>query len=162
MLINVFFSSRTPSISSSIPLRQEDHLAYYICQRYEKYKIKPESYLRTYLNNCPGFQQDIQEEYTINYLLVVLIVYWKDIGLLGESGLRNTKEIQQLFKKDQPYIEFYGIERLVGKHLESEEPITPSDCSSNPSIWLSDWNKKPFEYSIAHYTLTKQCSHFWW
>lgn len=160
-MLSLFYSSREQT-SFFISLQQEYRLEYYICQRHEKYKIKSESYLRTYLSSCPGFQQDIQEEYTINYLLVVLIVYWKDIGLLGESGLRNTEEIQQLFQKDQPYIEFYRIERLVGEHLESEEPITPSDCSSNPSIWLADWNKKPFEYSLARYALTDQCSHFWW
>lgn len=162
MLLDVFFSSRTSSISSSIPLQLKDHLAYYICQRHEKYKIKPKSYLRAYLNNCPGFQQDIQEEYTINYLLVVLIVYWKDIGLIGKSGLQNTEEIQKLFKKDRPYIEFYEIERLVGQQLEAEEPIKSSDCSSNPSLWLSDWNKKSFEDSLTRYTLTEPCSHFWW
>ena len=160
-MLSLYYSSRA-HVSSFTSFQPEYHLEYYICQRHERYKIKPESYLRTYLSSCPGFQQDIQEEYTLNYLLVVLIAYWKDIGLIENSGLRNTEEVRQLFKKDQPYIEFYRIERLVGEHLESEEPITPSDCSSNPSIWLANWNTKSFEYYLTRYVLTDQCSHFWW
>jgi len=72
-------------------------LTYQPCFCRQKYSLKPENKLLEYLlQECKGFEQDPGGQYTLNFILLILITNWSQSDLIwfGRYLKRRPEEIQ--------------------------------------------------------------------
>lgn len=95
-----------------------------ICDHQQKYKFQEWSLLKNYLQTeCPGWVEDPNDEYTLNYVLVLLfsVVYVK--GLFDEKNIFRIQcdlGLSKVFNRSAVYI--IEIRFLVKRHLIHNEP----------------------------------------
>lgn len=123
----------------------ENLLLYQGCSHNQKYKIKINSKLKSYITTCKGFVRDSEDSYTINYLLAVLIANWKEQGLIIHRAVHNTLTLFTIFGHVGPYFHFLKIRELVSRQLEIPAPLTFAECVADRKIlfWcVSESTKK--------------------
>jgi len=107
--------------SSKIPLCPQI-IKYKICPHRERYKFMPNSSLKNYLeDHCHGFVKDPEEQYTINYIIYILLVNWGLRGLVVpcQNSVRATSYIKKAFKTTSPVIGLRGLRRRVVDQLDA-------------------------------------------
>lgn len=101
-------------------------LTYNCCVHWNKYRFKPRSPLKAYVEKkCLGFEKDPQNEYTVNYLIIVLFANWKHHKLLKAKQIRATSYVKTALQVTSEYIELRDLRRLVINQLNAgvEKPL---------------------------------------
>ena len=71
---------------------RESHLPYYTCPCRDKHFLPPDSRLLQYLKfECQGFTEDPKGEFSLNYILIVLVTNWSQKGLFKKRNYLTTK-----------------------------------------------------------------------
>ena len=93
-----------------------DAVTYTVCNHQQKYFFKQNSLLKNYLEEqCNGFIED--SSYTLNYIIVVLLANWKELGLLYHCSVRCTGRLRKVFKVHYKYLHLNTLRNLVRKHF---------------------------------------------
>jgi len=115
-----------------------DAVTYTVCNHQQKYFFKQNSLLKNYLEEqCNGFVED--SSYTLNYIIVVLLANWKELGLLYHCSVRCTGRLRKIFKVHYKYLHFSALRSLVRKHfrqpLQDREYERKYFCHSMGLLW---------------------------
>lgn len=101
-------------------------LKYSCCIHQNKYRFKSKSPLKAYLRTkCKGFVKDPLNEYTINYLIIVLFANWSEYKLLKSKQIRATLFVKTALQVTDEYVEIRDLRRLIKNQLQAalEEPL---------------------------------------
>lgn len=102
----------------------EDHFSYFICPHREKYLFKTDSLLLRYLHSeCQGWVRDVDDKYTVNYILIVLFANFKAKQLFNKQYpclVQCKGNLQFVFNRRLAHIN--ELRALVLSHLQQAEP----------------------------------------
>lgn len=113
-------------IGDRIAVSQKDSsLTYHACPHSEKYHFVTHSRLRKYLQEeCQGWVRDLKDQYTVNYILIVLLANCKEKGLFSKDNpliIECKGNLEYAF--DRRSIHIGEIRTLVLYHLHHREPL---------------------------------------
>lgn len=99
-------------------------LLYFLCLHQGRYAIKDPCLSHYLTTQCEGFVEDPDGEYTLQYLLYVLIANWKEKKLLKDCDLRVDNHLRIVFRTRNLTIPLYKLRPLIFKKLASEVTLT--------------------------------------
>jgi len=94
-------------------------IPYRPCDCRGRYAFKPKSKLLEYLRTCNGWVEDDEGKYTLNYLLIILMVHLKEKKLLHRERQGGRVEWFLLTKELQEAIS-YGLRSI---HVDYVRPL---------------------------------------
>lgn len=113
-LINI---SPLYTISSTLNgFSNQQLVVYHLCNHQQKYSFKQNSSLKVYMEQyCKGFE--IEPKYTLNYIITVLLMNWKQLGLLYHCSVKCTGKLRKALRVRHKFIYLNDLRRLVSKHF---------------------------------------------
>lgn len=142
-------------------------VTYTFCSHQQKYVFKQKSKLKLYLEeSCHGFVR--APSYTLNYIIVVLLMNWKELGLLSHCTIKCTGRIRKILGVHYRHL-YIGLLRsyvhqqfkIPASHQDFEEQFQLSFCAPL-------WCVSPEVFEIVKPPLSKEecplrlhCHRFW-
>lgn len=110
---------------------EEPPLEYTLCTHQSKYEFDGQSRLLTYLqDNCPAWQQDPRNRYTVNYVLAMLFSVIKHHGFFDRKMIYHVRGDSSLFRALGRNSFFIPEARsLVKTHLRCNEHVLSNEDS---------------------------------
>jgi len=116
-----------------------------LCPHREKYPFNQGSRLKTYVQQCPGWVEDPEERYTVNYIAIILLtqIRAKRQLLLDANDryfLLCDHELQKALFLQTPLLELSGLRTEILGQMEHHEPLSPQSRYTKPfwCVWYMD------------------------
>lgn len=99
------------------------------CPHNEKYSFQFNSPLASYMLKCKGFCEDIDKKYTVNYIILTLLMNIKEKRHLLEDICKDfyiicDNELQKIFSLHCPILPVQFLREKILKHMYHREHIT--------------------------------------
>jgi len=114
-------------------------LYYPVCPHRNRYHFKKGAPLKTFLEQSPGWVEDSERKYTVNYLIAVLFKTLQESGHLGAYSIRTNESIRQALKTKTIFVSFSRVRALVLQQLKHNEHFIGHDCYEKPFWCLNEY-----------------------
>lgn len=151
----------SPSYSISATLngfQNQNAVVYHLCNHQQKYSFKQNSSLKIYMEKyCEGFV--IEPKYTLNYIITVLLMNWKQSGLLYHCSVKCTGLLRKALRTRYKFIYLEDLRRLVSHHFKRNDLENATLQSYHEHFMAHLWCVEPEIFELLKPPLTSiECS----
>lgn len=93
-------------------------LKYRLCPHREQYAFKRQSELKNYLiNQCPGFLQSENDTYSLNYIILLLLINWIQTEELKYNLINLSGEFRNVLKTDCQFLHVSYLRKSILRQM---------------------------------------------